>query len=765
MTKISEHVNSQNRIFYWLFMITMMIGLYQTTRVNYLLFHSIAELFSVVVAASVFIITWNSVKYIENPYLITVGISYLFIGIFDLLHTLAYKGMPIFTDYDYYANQLWIAARAMEGITLLAAFILLFAKKKARVGVLFLCYSTLTILLVASIFYWKIFPVCFVEGQGLTNFKIYSEYAICLILVVSILLLIKNRSMFAGSVYKLILLSIIYAIISELFFTFYIDNYGISNIAGHYFKIFSFVMIYQAIISTGTAEPYRLIFKELSVANANLQNEIELRKKTEIDLESKITEHKQAEVALCENEQRFRLATEATGVGIWEWNVLTNQIRWDLQMFRIYGITPTEDGFIQYSDWRGAVLPDDLPQQEEILQNTALRGGRSAREFRIQRREDRECRNIQAVETARTNAQGQIEWVIGTNLDITVRNRAEESLRESEQFNNAVLNTVGSLVVVLDMEGCILRFNQACEAATGYAAGEVMGRIFWEFLVPHEELEGVRLTWERLQAGDFPNSHENHWITQDGSHRLVTWTNTAIVRNGKVVYVIGSGLDITERRQAEEQIKAALAEKEVMLKEIHHRVKNNLQVISSLVSLQSDNLTDERMRDDLNDVRDRVRTMALVHEKLYETSDLARLNFADYAASLLRSLWRSHSTLAEQVRLTLALAPVALSIEAAVPCGLILNELAGNALKHAFPNSRDGELTVGLKHDAATGTACLRVHDNGVGLPEGLDWRQSRSLGLRLVQILTNQLRGTVDVGTGPGTEFQITFPSSGFQS
>ena len=202
-----------------------------------------------------------------------------------------------------------------------------------------------------------------------------------------------------------------------------------------------------------------------------------------------------------------------------------------------------------------------------------------------------------------------------------------------------------------------------------------------------------------------------------------------------------------------------------MLKEIHHRVKNNLQVISSLVSLQSDSLTDDLMRNELNDVRDRVRSMALIHEQLYQASDLAQLNFADYAISLLHSLWRSHGSLAEKIELNLALIPVTLSIEKAVPCGLILNELASNALKHAFPNSSSGAVTVAMEHDPATNTVCLQVCDNGIGLPAGLDWRQSKSLGLRLVQILAGQLRGTVDTGMGPGAKFRVTFSLNGLQS
>jgi two-component sensor histidine kinase len=223
--------------------------------------------------------------------------------------------------------------------------------------------------------------------------------------------------------------------------------------------------------------------------------------------------------------------------------------------------------------------------------------------------------------------------------------------------------------------------------------------------------------------------------------------------------------DITERKRSEEQVKASLAEKEVMLKEIHHRVKNNLQVISSLVSIQADNMADERMRDEFNDVCDRIRSMALIHEKLYQTGDLAQLNFAEYSTSLLKYLWNSHDTLAEKIQLNLVLAPVTMSIESAVPCGLILNELAGNALKHAFPGNGSGEVTVGLEHDSVSNTVCLWVRDNGVGLKPDMDWRQSSSLGLHLVDILASQLRGTVETRMGPGTEFRVTFSLTGLQS
>ena len=290
----TEENTFSKKMVYWSIIITTIIGLYLTTRVNYLLFHSIVELFSVVIAFTVFAITWNSLGYIKNPYLIIVGISYLFIGVLDLLHTLSYKGMPIFVNYDYYANQLWIAARYMESITLLTAFTLLQGGRNIKAGLVFAGYTIITGILIASIFYWRIFPICFVDGMGLTDFKIYSEYAICSILLATIISLIKNRKFFADSIYRLLLLSIIYTIISELAFTIYIDNYGISNIVGHYFKLFAFLMIYHAIISSGVNEPFKLIFKELNLTNDSLQKEVDLRKKAEIEREYVINNLKNA---------------------------------------------------------------------------------------------------------------------------------------------------------------------------------------------------------------------------------------------------------------------------------------------------------------------------------------------------------------------------------------------------------------------------------------------------------------------------------------
>ena len=288
----SQAFNRYEKTINYVILAVCFIGLYFTTKVNYLLFHSLAEIFSIVVAFSLFVIAWNSKNFIKNQYLLFIGIAYLFIGFLDLLHTLSYKGMPIFPDYDFYANQLWIATRYMESISLLAAFYFLHSQKSIRPYLILSVFGAITTLIVLSVFVWKNFPECFIAGQGLTPFKKYSEYIICTILGVSIVLLYKNRAKFEPKVFGLLLWALIFSIVAELAFTFYISNYGLSNLVGHYFKILSFLMVYFAIIKTGIDSPFSLIFRELDDTNKQLREEIEIRKKTEAELNSAIAEIK-----------------------------------------------------------------------------------------------------------------------------------------------------------------------------------------------------------------------------------------------------------------------------------------------------------------------------------------------------------------------------------------------------------------------------------------------------------------------------------------
>ncbi len=246
--------------------------LYIVSLYNYLLFHSLAEIFSIVIACGIFFFAWNSRQFLENDYFLFLGIGYVFIGGIDLLHTLSYKGVGVFQGYG--ANlptQLWIAARYMESLTLLTAPLLLSRFWKAKYISIIFIVATIGLLL--AIFQWKIFPNCFIEETGLTPFKKISEYIIAFILVGSIIYLVQMRDAFEDNVFKLMVASILLTIGAELAFTFYISVYGFSNLMGHYFKIVSFYLIYKAVIETGLSKPYSILLRDLKQSQDELQSE------------------------------------------------------------------------------------------------------------------------------------------------------------------------------------------------------------------------------------------------------------------------------------------------------------------------------------------------------------------------------------------------------------------------------------------------------------------------------------------------------------
>jgi two-component sensor histidine kinase len=221
--------------------------------------------------------------------------------------------------------------------------------------------------------------------------------------------------------------------------------------------------------------------------------------------------------------------------------------------------------------------------------------------------------------------------------------------------------------------------------------------------------------------------------------------------------LLSAARDVTERKRAEEKIRASLREKEVLLKEVHHRVKNNLQIISSLLYLQAKRTEHPGAVSALRESRARIKSMALIHERLYASPDLASVDMGNYTRSLVSDLRHSHMAEDGLVRLTLNIDDIPLGITEAIPCGLIINELVSNALKHAFPKGRQGEILIQLFRTDAN-QVTLTVSDNGIGFPEQMDFRKSPSLGLTLINSLVEQLGGTIELDRRGGTTFTITF-------
>ena len=258
-----------------------------------------------------------------------------------------------------------------------------------------------------------------------------------------------------------------------------------------------------------------------------------------------------------------------------------------------------------------------------------------------------------------------------------------------------------------------------------------------------------------------PFRAECRFIARDG--RMV-WVHgeARLIKDaqGWPLFLQGVAFDITETKRAEQVIRASLREKELLLKEIHHRVKNNLQLTSSLLRLQVARVPEEGTRQSLRESQDRIRSIALVHEMLYRSSDLSRVNFGDYVRILLRQLFRSHGVDSRRLTYAQDIQSVVFGIDTAVPCGLILNELVANALKHAFPGTAAGSIQVHMTR--MDDHYRLTVRDDGVGLPPDFDVTRSETLGLQLVRTLADQLEGRVEFRVAGGTEVVVTFPING---
>jgi hypothetical protein len=249
--------------------IVCLAGLFHISRISYPVFHTIIELLGVVIDISIFMMIWNVRKTIDSQYLLFIGIAFLFIAIFDFIHTLAYQGMYVFVGYGpNLATQLWIVARYTESLSFL--FAVLFVRRKLNTGLVLVSFTICASVLLASIFYWQFFPACYIEGAGLTPFKIYSEYVISFILLCALGLFYRRRFDFEPEVFRLILVAIFLVILSELTFTLYSSVFDPFNMIGHLLKISSFYLIYKAVIVTGISKPHLILFRNLKKTEEEL---------------------------------------------------------------------------------------------------------------------------------------------------------------------------------------------------------------------------------------------------------------------------------------------------------------------------------------------------------------------------------------------------------------------------------------------------------------------------------------------------------------
>jgi PAS domain S-box-containing protein len=339
--------------------------------------------------------------------------------------------------------------------------------------------------------------------------------------------------------------------------------------------------------------------------------------------------------------------------------------------------------------------------------------------------------------------------------------RAERALQLSEAKYRSLLETASAAIIILDHTGHITMVNPQTEAMFGYAQAALLGQPLTRLI------------------SDLPTQPGSILALPDDLFRLEAETGSTLIaltgrhQNGRTFPIEVSlshtetqdGLlsmcfinDITERKQAEQHVRASLAEKEVLLREIHHRVKNNLQIISSLLDLQSSHILDKETLQVLRESQNRVRSMALIHEMLYQAEGFARIDFAAYVDRVGHHLFNSFDLRGRSIKLNVEISPIKFNLDTAMTCGLILNELISNCLKHAFPQKQVGQIRVAVQTDLPDQYQLI-VQDNGVGLPGTEALQQSATIGLKLVETLVSKLKGKLTIDRHEGTTFVIHFP------
>jgi PAS domain S-box-containing protein len=365
-------------------------------------------------------------------------------------------------------------------------------------------------------------------------------------------------------------------------------------------------------------------------------------------------------------------------------------------------------------------------------------------------------RTLKRIEGLRfQNERRKVELETALALAEEARRTSETSRRELMQGEARLRLLTSRMPAILWTTDTELRFTSSLGmglAALGLHANEVDGKTLFEyFKTDSTEFTPIAMHYRALKGESV--TYETQW-----NERLFDCKVEPLHdRDGQLLGLIGIALDITDRKLAEEQIKNSLKEKELLLKEIHNRAKNNLQVISSLLNLQAGYIKDEQARERFKETRDRLKAMVLIHETLYQSEDLTAIDFGGYIRNLAVHLFRSHQVNAHAIKLHLDVEPISLDIDRATPCGLIMNELIANALQYAFPNGACGEIRLDF-HEDAQRRITLQVGDTGIGLPENLDFRQAESLGFQLINTLTEQIQGTIALDRSAGTTFTLTF-------
>ncbi len=394
--------------------------------------------------------------------------------------------------------------------------------------------------------------------------------------------------------------------------------------------------------------------------------------------------------------------------------------------------------------------PETIAQIPLVMENL-LKAGKTTFEA-VQVTKDGELLSVE-VNAHIFTIRGE-EYILSISRDIRERKKAENALKESEIKYRNIFENVQDIFYQTDILGNIIEISPSVERYSGYNPAELIGKPVETVYSNPEDRKNLL---KKIEKTGEVFGYELKLKTKSRELLYVSVNAHFLFDSSKnPIGIEGSLRDITERKNIEIQLKNSIKEKEMLLKEIHHRVKNNLMIISSLLNLQSRQIKDKASKDIFKESQNRARSMALIHERLYQSTDLKRIDFGDYIGSLSKELFHTYAGDLGHIELKVNVDDIFLDINTAIPLGLIVNELITNSLKHAFPEGKMGEINIDF-HPQDDHFE-FSVKDNGIGFPKDLDFHNTNSLGMQMVTSLTDQIDGEIELNRSQGTEFKITF-------
>lgn len=464
-----------------------------------------------------------------------------------------------------------------------------------------------------------------------------------------------------------------------------------------------------------------------------------------------ITERKRIEDELRNSEERFRAIANAITVPLIISRIPDGKVLYANRFFA------DSAGMLQ-EDIIGSLTPSfyqKIEDRERLMSILAAKGRVTNFEVAVTSPSGRKGTVVISAEL--TTFQGE-QAVVTTFYDVTQRKKLEQALSESEERFRMLVEKSTDGICLFDRRLRLLYATPSVEKMVGYTVEELKGMNILTLTDPAERKIHRENIYTLFRGEKTVPSTQLRFKHKNGTWVYLEGSLTNFVHDPRIHAVVCNFRDVTDRVHAEDRIHRSLQEKEILLKEVHHRVKNNMQVISSLLNLHSSSIKNTRARSIFLESQNRVKSMALVHEVLYQTKDIASVDMVQYIKRLMGVIQQSYAAQSKFIAIAPKIANINLDIDAAIPCGLIVNELVTNALKHAFADRKKGRITVALSRSNTTHVV-LTIRDDGRGLPKGFSLVRRHSLGLKLVHALTEQLKGTLTVRVRRGTAFSVRFP------